>query len=362
MQDKQNQPQHRHSHDHDLRTHDAEMRDSVVATMMVSEEQRSENTSENVEVRKDLESVGEVDLPAELNSDSGLDESDIELEDDEAEAELTVTPIKIVPHLNIYLRCFDSTVLRNIVEIGKLSVGDTIYNLRNPLSKAKVVSGREQTQEIGILRQPVARLFKHLNNVINHNYVVVGDPAGVQKYMSKVFDDVNAAIAEKLYSENNVVVGSSGETVDLFDMVVADIEMVNATDEIVESIEGVSTVRLNISLDIQVPALMASPAGAEKVIQLYAKFLTNCAERAGIDSVRIGVVFDVANFTNNSGEAFESFETFRILVSNEGVNKVDHIVAAGSNLDYMFATTTGGNTIVFLAGNPKPTENESENE
>lgn len=362
MKDHQNQyPQHRHSHDHDLRTHDAEMRDSVVATMTVSEETRSENTVENAEVRKDLESVGEVALPADESGATELEGPELpELEEDDNK--LVIHQIKIVPKLNVFLRCFDSPVLRNIVDIGKLSVGDTIYNLRNPLSKAKVVSGKAQTQEIGILRQPVARLFKHLNTVINNNYVVVGDLVGVQKYMSKVFYDVNRTIAEKLYSDNSVLVGTDGETVDLFDMVVADVDMRAVTDDVVEHIEGVATVCLNISLDIQVPALMASPVGAEKVIQLYAKFLTSAAERAGIDWVRIGVVFDVANFTTNTGEAFESFDTFRILVSNEGANKVERIVSAVSNLDYMFATNTGGNTIVFLAGNPKPNENESENE
>lgn len=292
-------------------------------------------------VKADAGSVDEIVIPREEAEDA-----DPEFEDDEAEVpdEELETVVRIVPTATVYFRAQDSGLQQTLMAVRKhtdAESGET-FDLCNPIASGR--SKGKQTGAVGILRKPVAEFFNYLGTVINQNVVYLGARENCEGYMDRLFVRIEQRLTELLYGSDHYLMGEGEETYTIEKTALFACSITLHTEQVGDEIVAY----VNVALNVHVARLLGQVENAEKVLKLYQKYLQGTFATAGIETVNIGVVFDVEEFSDTESPAYR---LFNLLVGQHLTVKPQAVISkhtlTGQQHEFAFQQNDA-NTLVML--------------
>lgn len=322
----------------DLRPEQAQQADQINAIAGEAQHQHSPALAEHETVKQTHAAVEEIVIPAEAD-----DEDDFEESDDESEDVSDETVVRIVPTATVYFRAQDSALQQTLIAVRKHTDSEGIqFDLCNPIASGKRKG--KPTGAVGILREPVAEFFKYLGTVINQNVVFLGARENCEEYMDRLFVRVENRLAELLYGAEPFLMGEGEDTYSIEKAELFSCSITLNTEQ--QGSEVIAYV--NVAINVHVAQLLGNVEKAENVLKLYQKFLQNVFADAGIETVNIGVVFDVENFTDTDSAAYR---LFNLLVCGALAVRSQAVISkhSFSGLPHEFAfQQNSANTLVML--------------
>lgn len=324
----------------ELRSEQAQQADQINAQSTGQIVQQSPNLPEHETVKENHAALEELVIPAEADDDEP-DFEDDESEDTESDSDETV--VRIVPTATVYFRAQDSALQQTLVSVRKHtdSEGEQ-FDLCNPIASGKRKG--KPAGAVGILRQPVAEFFKYLGTVINQNVVFLGARENCEEYMDRLFVRVENRLAELLYGAEPFLMGEGEDTYSIEKTELFSCSITLNTEQSGEEVIAY----VNVAINVHVAQLLGNVDKAENVLKLYQKFLQTVFADAGIETVNIGVVFDVENFSETDSPAYR---LFNLLVGQQLTVKPQAVISkhSFSGLPHEFAfQQNSANTLVML--------------
>lgn len=323
----------------ELRSEQAQQADQINAIAGESNVQQSPTLAAHETVKETHASLEEIVIPAEPADD----EPDFEDDESEAEEQSDETVVRIVPTATVYFRAQDSALQQTLVSVRKHTDSEGMqFDLCNPIASGKRKG--KPAGAVGILRQPVAEFFKYLGTVINQNVVFLGARENCEEYMDRLFVRVENRLAELLYGAEPFLMGEGEDTYSI-----EKTELFSCSINLSTEQQGEEVIAyVNVAINVHVAQLLGNVDKAENVLKLYQKFLQTVFAEAGIETVNIGVVFDVEDFTETDSAAYR---LFNLLVGNALAVKPQAVISkhSFSGLPHEFAfQQNSANTLVML--------------
>lgn len=288
-------------HQPETRTEEQIQRDQINSGIAPAPEQAPSLPGHET-VKADSADLGEVHFPKE-------DEPDFE--DDETEAaDDFETVVRIVPTATVYFRAQDCALQHTLVSVRKhadVESGET-FDLCNPIASGKRKG--KPAGAVGILRQPVTEFFDYLGTVVNQNIVFLGSKENCEEYLDRLFVRAESRLADLLYGSEAFLMGEGENTYSIEKAALFSCSLTLSVDNSGPEIIAY----VNVAINVHVAQLLGAVEKAENVLKMYQKFLQGTFQSAGIETVNIGVVFDVENFSDVDSPAYRLFS---MLVGNQ---------------------------------------------
>lgn len=327
----------------DIRTEQQTQFDQINSSAATPAEQAPSLPSHET-VKADHAALGEVHFP--IEDSEGSDEPDFE--DDESEDDTGETVVRIVPTATVYFRAQDSALQQTLISVRKHTDDEGVeYDLCNPIASGKRKG--KPTGTVGILRQPVADFFQYLGTVINQNVVFLGARENCEEYLDRLFVRAENRLAELLYGQEMFLMGEGENTYSIEKTELFSCSITLSTEQEGEEIVAY----VNVAINVHVAQLLGAVEKSENCLKMYQKFLQSTFQSAGIETVNIGVVFDVENFADTDSAAFRLFQ---LLVGNHLTIKPLAVISKHSvqGISHEFAfQQNSANTLVLLDNQPQ---------
>lgn len=289
------------------------------------------------------DALGDIHIPEEP-----ADEPDFEDDESAEEEPSNETVVRIVPTATVYFRAQDSALQQTLISVRKHtdSEGEE-FDLCNPIA-----SGRRKGKPVGtvgILRKPVQDFFQYLGTVINQNVVFLGARDDCNDYLDRLFVRAENRLAELLYGAEPFLMGDGENNYSIEKTRLFSCSLSLTTEQQDEEVVAY----VNVSINVHVAQLLGSVEKAENCLKIYQKFLQTTFQSAGIETVNIGVAFDVEDFSDTESPAYRLFQ----LLVGHGLNvKPSAVISKHSiqGIQHEFAfQNNGANTLVMLDTQPQ---------
>lgn len=302
---------------------------------------------EHETVKETHAALGEVHFPAEPADEPDFEDDESEMEDEGSDE----TVVRIVPTATVYFRAQDSALQQTLVSVRRHTDEEgNEFDLCNPIASGKRKG--KPTGAVGILRQPVTDFFSYLGTVINQNIVFLGARENCEEYLDRLFTRAEHRLAELLYGSDPFLMGEGENTYSIEKTELFSCSITLSTEQ--QGEEMVAYV--NVAINVHVAQLLGAVEKSENCLKLYQKFLQNTFQSAGIETVNIGVVFDVEDFSETESAAFR---LFNLLVSNSLTIRPLGVISKHSvkGIPHEFAfQQNGANTLVLLDNQTTPVQ------